>query len=157
MCRLPGSGFTETPAAVFNWAADAAALARRSLPGGPLRAHLWSFRHDSRDVLVLGLIDGLEISRHCVHFTTGFPHNFDLREPYVPDLAEAIHMAGIVLEALEARVEWVGMRGNEVNPEVLARPLGALETNGPMKVARARLGGGAGHGALGGNAASRGN
>jgi hypothetical protein len=46
---------------------------------------------------------------HLMSFTAGDAHDFHLEEPAVPDLVEALHMAGIVLRQLGADVH-VGAR-----------------------------------------------
>ena len=65
-------------------------------------------------------------------FQADFYHTFDLQEPGVPDLVAAMHMAGIVIEGVGAKVVEVGRRCNEVNPKVLSRPMQPGETSGCM-------------------------
>lgn len=56
----------------------------------------------------------------------------DLAEPEVVDMAEAVHIAGILIRGLKASVAMVGRNKNELNTEVLAHPLRPGQTNGEL-------------------------
>ncbi|HIF0756558.1 TPA: hypothetical protein ACXYP6_005050 [Escherichia coli] len=56
-----------------------------------------------------------------------------LDEPEVFDMAEALHLAGLITKALDAKVI-IGLGRNEVNPDVLAKPLGEGHSNGEINL-----------------------
>ncbi|HHV7521268.1 TPA: hypothetical protein ACUNF5_002751 [Burkholderia orbicola] len=135
ICRLPASGFTETPNAVFEWADQVVSAARQTLCGSKPRIRLWAYRHQGCEYLAADIWDEHEASRfHPITFVIGDDSCFDMHEPVVPDMSDALHMVGIVAEGLSANVE-VGRRGNEVNEQVIARPLAPGETNEAMRTA----------------------
>lgn len=103
-CRLvPGSSVQHTPREIARWANAAAAHAREVLMGEQVIAGLRPLRWGGRDILELALEDELGHS-HAITFTVGAEHNFQLEEPDVPDLIDALVMAGIVVRALNASV-----------------------------------------------------
>jgi hypothetical protein len=139
-CDLPASGFTHTPVAVLEWADRAVADARNALRGESISARIWPYRHGAGNYLACDFwCDDVCSGTHKTYFSITFvvdaePNFRDACEPQTADMADALHMAGIVLIALRANVT-LGRRGNEVNEAVLARPLAGGETNGAMRVA----------------------
>ncbi|WP_454912940.1 hypothetical protein [Variovorax gossypii] len=131
LCRLPPSGFTETDTRVFRWA-EAAVVSLRGSLHGPITASLSSYRWDGGQMLALDLEDG-NGRRQAINFTAPFEHSFCTSDPLVPDLVEAMHMANIVLRALDVTLEVGGYWQNEVNSEIAPR---ACSTDGsaPMVV-----------------------
>ena len=135
-CRLPASGLTYTPAEIHEWARHVASLARESLTGN-ITAHVSPYRHGDHEHLSCDLQD--EMSEYYpITLITGAAHDFSTSpmgtDACVPDMSEAMHMAGMVIELLNARVS-LGRYHNETNPEVLARPLKPGQTNGAMALA----------------------
>ncbi|MBN3744817.1 hypothetical protein G3N96_05120 [Burkholderia sp. Se-20373] len=137
LCRLPASGLTDTPASVLVWADKVVLAAKRKLNGFEPRIRVWAYRHNGADYLAADISDEHESSAgHPITFVIGddLEPSLNLEEPSVPDMADALHLVGIVAAGLKAGVT-IGCRGNEVNEAVLARPLGEGETNGAMRVA----------------------
>lgn len=128
VCALDASGCTDTPPDVLKWAREVGAVVKQKL-SAPRTVYLWTYRRYGYEMLMCDFYDEHD-NHYPLIFTSGFNHNFNLEEPAVPDLAEAVHMAGILVEALDAKVAEIGRRGNEVNPDTLSRPLRAGETNG---------------------------
>lgn len=135
LCRLPASGFTETPESVLVWADQVVAMAKKKLNGFVPRVWLWAYRNAGTEYLAADIGDEHESSvGHSLTFVIGAGSRLNIDEPFVPDMTDALHLVGIVAEGLRADVE-VGRRGNEVNEAVLARPLALGETNGKMRTA----------------------
>lgn len=130
MCRQPASGFTETPAEIIEWAKSTVSIAKEIMTGKQISAHVWAYREQDCQLLAVDLIDE-EGHWYGINFTTGVGYCLHPQEPYVHDLTEALHMAGIVSASLGATVE-LGCRDNETNEAVLARPLLPGETNGNL-------------------------
>lgn len=136
-CDLPPSGFTRTITEVHEWASAVAIAARQHLSGA-ISVHLWAYRHGQHQTLSCDLFDSSGgvycVGLHAVgqyDLTAAHPQD---AEALVPDLVDAMHIAGIIIRALDAEVT-VGRYINEVNEEVLAQPLGPGHTNGPMAIA----------------------
>ncbi|MGU7843952.1 hypothetical protein ACV22V_31380 [Burkholderia sp. AW33-5] len=133
ICRLPASGFTETPESVLVWADQVVSIARSNLTGVEPLVGLWAYRHGGFECLAADISDENDTSMgHSLTFLVGGDMDLDIHEPSVPDMADALHLIGIVIEALQARVV-VGLRSNEVNEMVLAHPLAPGETNGAIR------------------------
>lgn len=113
-CRLPASGFTYTPDEVYIWAKRVVAAIRAALPSGtPPNVLMWAYREQRREWLSLIFHDTQERD-YCLTFLIGDPHDFHMTELTVPDMTEALHMAGILIADLDAVVS-IGRRWNEVN------------------------------------------
>ena len=99
--RRPGRRPRASSYQILRWAAAATARAKQTLSGSQLRGHLRAFRCSTRDILDLSLHDELG-HVHGISFTAGCEHSLDVVAPEVPDLVEALHMAGIVIRLLGA-------------------------------------------------------
>jgi hypothetical protein len=106
-CDLTPMGNAVTSQPVSRWLDTALIQARENLLGGNVTGTLWAYRTNNQEYLSLDLIDELG-GDHAITFQAGHPHNFDPVQPLVPDMAEAIHMAGIVIRALNAAVASLG-------------------------------------------------
>jgi hypothetical protein len=109
---LPGLTAHSSPE-IEAWAIAATALANTVIKGEQRRARVRAFRwpdvvEGGSEILELLITDELG-NVHLMSFTAGDAHDFHLEEPAVPDLVEALHMAGIVLRQLGADVH-VGAR-----------------------------------------------
>lgn len=107
-CRLEPTGFTETPAAILEWASNVVRHIRRALKGTNIHVVLWTYRYGAHQYLALDFTDDLD-RYYSLTFCPGGPHDYRTHELTVPDFAEAIHMTGILLQILRPTVE-VGAR-----------------------------------------------
>lgn len=107
-------GFThESSEGLYEWVAAAAATARSRLDMATAEATLWSYRHGGHEVASLGIGDATDTERFCVDMlpsVDGLLHLDQevMRKGYeiaVPDMAEAIHIAGMLLRTLGLRAE----------------------------------------------------
>ncbi|MBU3587438.1 hypothetical protein ICN30_06295 [Polynucleobacter sp. 31A-FELB] len=115
-CHLPPSGASNTLSPVYDWAKTVVALLQKQSNGQRVKARLWAYRYSGAEWLVMEFLDGAEGS---FTFCIGEPHNYVVDDSsgtvtLVPDMTEALHMAGIVFNAVNAEVE-VGNR-RELNP-----------------------------------------
>lgn len=106
-CELTPMGNAVTSQPVSRWLDTALIQARKNLLGGNVTGALWAYRRNNQEYLSLDLIDELG-GAHGITFQAGHRHNFDPVQPLTPDLVEAIHMAGIVIRALNATVASLG-------------------------------------------------
>lgn len=126
ICNLPASGFTQTPPMVLEWVDRAVADAWDAFQGAAVVAYVWAYRHSAGQYLACDIWheaahDGVPKKCFGITFVVGVGPDFsDAREPWVADMADALHMAGIVLMALGARVT-LG-RLDEVNQDAQAAP-----------------------------------
>jgi hypothetical protein len=104
---LPGLTAHSSPE-IEAWALAATARASTTVTGRRRSARVRAFRWPDlpaigSEILELFLTDELG-NVHLMSFTAGDVHDFHLEEPAVPDLVEALHMAGIVIRMLGADV-----------------------------------------------------
>lgn len=105
---LPGNT-PQTLPGVARWAAAATKRITEVVTGSQRRAYARAFRWPappsrSSQILELCIADELGNS-HAISFTAGFKHNFDIEEPDVPDLVEALHMVGLITRSLNVQLE----------------------------------------------------
>lgn len=132
--RLEPSGFTETSAALHACAGHIVAKAKASFAGAPVRAQLWAYRWHDCEVLSCDLLSEDAANAIPVTITAAGRQMLDVPdEPEVFDMTEAAHLAGLIIQALDATVT-VGRTGNEVNEAVLSGPLPAGHTNGRINL-----------------------
>lgn len=133
-CRLPASGFTETLSPVYDWAKAIVSDMRKQLSSEKIKADLWAYREQSCEWLCL---DISEVANGSLIFLIGEPHNYSLNSPAtvinVPDMTEALHMAGIICDALGAKIE-IGRRNNEVNPYCTPSKWTPGQTNARLQI-----------------------
>jgi len=133
-CRLPASGFTETLSPVYDWARAIVSDFKAKANGQRIHANLWAYREQNSEWLALDLFGGIDGD---LTFLIGEPHNYSLDSPgtviQAPDMTEAIHMAGIICDALDVDVR-VGCRINEVNSYCTPDQWGPNQTNAPLKI-----------------------
>lgn len=129
-CDLRASGFTKTTNGVYDWAAAVVAKVKEKLPEGRLNAAVWAYREKG--------YEWLAVCFHCddedtndLGFTIGEDHSFHLVEPGVPDMTEALHMVGILCEALGAKIQ-IGRRCNELNQYCTPGKWRPGQTNGQL-------------------------
>ncbi len=114
-CHLAAGGPTETPTAFLEWARRAVADARKALSSGRLVAYVWPYREGLGECLSCDVwYDENEHSQNVFAITFVIDGRTDLRdtsEPRVVDMADALHVAGIVLRDLHAGIV-LGRPGN---------------------------------------------
>jgi hypothetical protein len=136
-CRLPASGFTETLDDVYDWASSLVnQLNQLRVAAKPVQAFVWAYREQSFELVALDFDGGIDA---CLQFLIGEPHNFyasinDGGVIAVPDMTEALHMIGIVLDALDIKEVKIGKRVNEVNPYCTPSQWVPGQTNAPLKI-----------------------
>ncbi|UJD92742.1 thioesterase family protein (plasmid) [Rahnella aquatilis] len=130
---LPPSGFTDTSVELHRAAGQIVAQARQRYGLKPLTASVWAFRYNDFIMLSCDLATENKNEPHMPITITasGRLELSTLDEPDVFDMAEAMHLVGLITRALGAKVE-IGRGANEVNPEVLASPLKEGQTNGAI-------------------------
>lgn len=139
-CRLSASGFTETLSPVYDWAKSIVRDLQAKTNGQKITARLWAYRQPFSEWLALDFFDGIEAN---ITFLIGEPHNYyaDLDgggTVNVPDMTEALHMVGIICDAINVEpidmVLYIGNRGNEVNPYCTPSQWVPGQTNAPLKI-----------------------
>ncbi|ABS45656.1 MULTISPECIES: hypothetical protein [Yersinia pseudotuberculosis complex] len=131
---LDSSGLTRTNIALHEITGKMVAEVRKQFGSSPLTGHLWAYRHGEAEILCCDLY--CKESDTHMPFTitaTGIQRFRGTDEPYVYDMAEAVHLAGLLIRALDVTVE-VGRGSNEVNPAVLVNQLSKNRTNGPINL-----------------------
>lgn len=132
---LPPSGFTDTSVELHRAAGQIVANARQRYGLTPLTASVWAFRYN--DFIMLSCDLAAE-GKHepCMPVTITASGRLELStldEPDVFDMAEAVHLVGMITRALGAKVV-IGRGANEVNPEVLAGLLQEGQTHGAINL-----------------------
>jgi hypothetical protein len=146
--RLPSailwSDRTYTPVGMFTLAARAANAVRRSLSSVDLRAVIWGCRLDQALSVSDDSIASSSPGKPCpllvmvIYDDQGDSYRLNFRHAdgrayalqnavKVPNMMSALHMAGIIVDALGARVESVGSRRRELNEAVQEGPPGSGE------------------------------
>jgi hypothetical protein len=116
--RLPASAVTVTPVEVLAWAERAVAAAKEALEGATPLVRLWPYRHGSCEYLCCDVTNAANDAAYGITFVVDGCTDWEYAyEPHVPDMPEALHMAGIVIAALNATVT-VGRRGADVEEAV---------------------------------------
>lgn len=134
---LPASGFTHTHLDVHSWAGKVVGLARSVFGEERVTARLWAYREQGRQHLSCDLCvkGNSKISLPITICAEGKHYFPDIKggaaEADTYDMAEALHLAGLITEALNATIE-VGLKCNEINEEILEEPLSEGQTNGKV-------------------------
>tara|TARA_B100000614_G_scaffold219761_1_gene206078 strand:+ start:718 stop:1164 length:447 start_codon:yes stop_codon:yes gene_type:complete len=133
---LPASGFTRTNTKLHQWAKHLVLKARSMFGGDEIFAAVWAYREQGYDHLSCDLFNKDKSKSLPVTICSCGEYYFqDVKggtaEADVHDMPEAIHLAGIITQALNAIVK-VGLGKNEVNPEALAAPMREGQTNVPI-------------------------
>lgn len=132
--RLEPSGFTETNKALHDCAGEMVKKAKAMFKSEPVIAQVWSYRWGGYDMISCDLFSQDRTVSMPVTISAVERQMLEyLDEPEVFDMAEAVHLAGLITKALDAKVI-VGLGRNEVNPDVLTKPLGKDHTNGEINL-----------------------
>ncbi|MFP1744398.1 hypothetical protein [Lonsdalea quercina] len=134
---LPPSGFTDTNQNLHNAASIIVKNVRAFFGNRQIKCSVWAYRYEDSLMLSCDITaDEINDSVPITITATESKSNFIIwDEPKVFDLAEALHLCGIITKSLNANVV-LGKSMNEVNPLVLATPLKEGETNGEIKLWR---------------------
>lgn len=136
-CELPTTGYTYTATPVHVWAHEATLHARAKLGIGPVIVSLWAYRDGSTVGLACDFSaeDGTADERYDITFTEGGTTDLSASKDgcdcVVYDLADALHMASLVIRGLDAKL-YIGRWSRERNPEIQAFPAPAGSTASPM-------------------------
>lgn len=141
MSDLPSSGFTHTDTAAHGWCLDRAGEIRQKfkneIDAGTLVANIFPYRHYDQEYVALDFWDdsGKNPDAYPITFNVGFsePRFESASDPFVQDMVEALHLAGIILASLNIKPS-VGRQENELNHGVLAEPLKPGQTNGRISL-----------------------
>lgn len=134
VCRLPASGFTHTLNEVYDWANAVAKSAKAAMHHQPVKVSIWAYREQNAEWLSVDFYtDDQSDGDYIMTFLIGEPHSFDLQQPTAPDMTEALHMAGILCDALDAHIS-LGRRNNEVNRYCTPDPWSPNQTNGKLRI-----------------------
>ena len=137
-CYLPASGFTHTHIAAHTWVGKVVRAARNELGNAPVVAGISPYREQGREHLSCDLHSPSNEKWFPVTLCAEGEHEFpDVKggaaEADVYDMAEALHVAGMISAAMNASIS-LGRRQNEVNEAVMASPLPPEHTNGPISL-----------------------
>lgn len=103
---LHPAGLVDTHPRVLEWVALVEAAIRTKL-SGPVSAVLWPYRLGSQEFLACDIGDG-QGNDYSITFNVGLPLACYVDpngcDPEAPDMAEALHMAALVLQAVNASV-----------------------------------------------------
>lgn len=131
--ELPSSGFTATMPQLHKAAKVIISNAKERFKGHNVNAHLWAYRHDGIEYLSCDLFvpNNIQLTMPLTICAGGTVDFECWDEPDVTDMAEAMHLSGLVISALNAQVI-VGRHNNEINKDLLAVPLTPGQTNGAI-------------------------
>lgn len=132
---LPASGFTNTSPISYAWCKYHIDKIREKFGSSielGLKAHLWAYRHGDTECFSFDIYKDGEYYTMTLEAIGDVDDYLESSDYGVYDLVEALHIVGIFKEALNLDVE-IGRRNNEVNKQLLAKPLAANETNGELK------------------------
>ncbi|TBW57388.1 hypothetical protein EZI54_06945 [Marinobacter halodurans] len=134
---LSASGFTNTNVEHHQWAARVVAEARSVFGEAPIDAHIWAYREQGCDYLSCDLSSSgtwLPVTI-CADGDTYFPDiSGGAAEADACDMPDALHIAGLIVRSLDARVT-LGRGQNELNDEVVSPPRRPGQTSGPIDLA----------------------
>lgn len=102
LCELPPSGVPYTPATVREWIEQVSAAVRERLSGS-ISASVWAYLHSGTEYLCCDLTDK---NGACWPMTVVAVGTLNLdrsyEEPHATNLAEALHLAALLIKALGA-------------------------------------------------------
>ncbi|WMD24036.1 hypothetical protein RAS12_30865 (plasmid) [Achromobacter seleniivolatilans] len=117
LCELSPDGYHESSELALNWR-DRTVLAVRDVMNGasPLMAGIWPYRLGHHSYLVCDFYVEHTNRLFAITFCLGEEPNLThLDEPTVPDFADALHLATMVINELGATAR-LGMRGTGQSP-----------------------------------------
>jgi hypothetical protein len=133
----PASGFTKTNTELHTWAGKLVSKIKNKFKEIEITAHVATYREQGREHLSCDLINvehniSMPITI-CAEGDYYLPLDTDMSEADVHDMTEATHLAGLITQAVNAKVI-LGRLVNEINPEVLANPLRENQTNDHINI-----------------------
>lgn len=134
---LDPSGCTKTNTALHECAGRIVAEVRNHFGDAPVNADVWSQRWYNGDEIIscdFWKDENDKALPLTVSITALAQQRLDITdEPDVFDMTEALHLAGLITQALNATVT-VGRTDKEANEAVLSAPLPAGHTNGRINL-----------------------
>jgi len=133
---LDPSGFTYTHEKGYEWAKDQVLAIRSALGSSTKNAqgHMWTYRLYGHEMLALYVtIDERPVYEGTITSNNG-KYELELSgdEAFVPDMSEAIHLAGIIFQSLDIPVK-IGRLVNETNRN-LCEPFRVGQTNAHIQL-----------------------
>ncbi|MCL6336287.1 hypothetical protein EXT65_21065 [Pectobacterium carotovorum subsp. carotovorum] len=136
LSHLEPSGFTETNKELHDCAGKIVKKAKEKFKDEPVITKVWAYRFGGYNMISCDLFtQDRSVTMPVTISAVERQMLDDLDEPDVFDMAEAVHLVGLITQALDATVI-VGLGRNEINPHVLAQPLGEGHTNGAINLWR---------------------
>lgn len=130
------SGRTFTNSELHDCAAKIVQDAKRLFDVEPVIAHVWSYRDGGYEHLSCNLFSADQRLVMPITIFVSGQQLLDLEyvdKPQVFDMTEALHLAGLITAALNAKLilsRWC----NETNPDVIAKPLEQGKINGKINL-----------------------
>ena len=136
-CDLGSNGFTYTLDNAHKWCGIQVKKIREEFSNDlhNVKGYLYAYRHDGYEKLALDYSHKSDRKRWFpMSFNTGCKHDTDYEgsDVCVPDMTEALHMAGIIIRSIGMPVE-IGLFHNETNESLLAKPLTENQTIGHLR------------------------
>lgn len=132
--HLDPSGFTKTNNELHDCAGKIVRYAKEKFKKERVIARVWAYRFEGCNMMACDLFtQDRSVTMPVTISAVERQMLDDLDEPEVFDIAEAIHLVGLITQALDAKVI-VGLGRNETNHQVLALPLGEGHTNGAINL-----------------------
>jgi len=135
---LSASGFTHTNTDLHIWAGKIVEEAKNYFSDEKIELSIWSYieqkyEHMSCDIRSTNNKDKYITITICAGGEYRLGEVSRGGDIEVHTMTEALHVCGIISQALECPIS-VGLGGNEVNKEVLEKPLGEAHTNGRINL-----------------------
>jgi hypothetical protein len=118
---LDSSGLVQTNAMAYEWCEEQVKFIRsevlkRGKSLSDAKASLWTYRLDGNQCLALDILinDNIFYSATLQANDGSYEKDLLTSDILVPDLAEALHLAGIILQSVGLRAE-IGLVANKVN------------------------------------------
>jgi hypothetical protein len=133
----PASGFTTTNTELHTWAGKLVSKIKEKFNENEISAFIAAYREQEREHLSCDLINiEKNISMPITICADGeyyLPLDTDMSEADVHDMTEALHLVGLITQAINAKVI-VGRLVNETNEDVLVTPLIENQTNAHINI-----------------------
>lgn len=105
LCTLAASGFATSHLSVSEWLEKVMIQVKATFADGPVNADLWAYRVDGDTFFACDLWQENKRESVGITFLPGLsPDLSDVLEPQVLDMADALHMAGMLVRSIKATV-----------------------------------------------------
>ena len=130
-------GFTHTHINGYKWAEEQVLSIREALSdsSGTVQGHMWTYRHGGCEMLAIHVTcDDESIYGGTITANSGeYEVELSGDEAFVPDIVEAVHLAGIIFQSLEIPVR-IGRLVNETNECLVDKPFRKGQTNAHIRL-----------------------